>query len=708
MSERTGPGLLVSPPELLEIRRRLNEHDWYARCFANLIAPANELLRRGISIPRDKGYAFYETCPDDNTPLIQDPFDPVNHPCPACGRNYTDEPYRLAWVAYFQVYLSQRALEMGIAYQLTGDSAYATAIRHVLVEYARHYESYSLEGCVLGPTRLFQSTYVESLWLANLAAAADLARDAIPTADWRLVRALFLASAEVIRGFDEGDNNRQAMNNAALGFVGLLCEEPSLVHHAVHGPHGWLHHLQASVLSDGLWYEGDNYHFASLPAMLNLAESMWRHGSDLLRVEVGGRRLQMMFDAPLLDLYPDLTIPSRKDARYASPIGQRWHAGMYEAGLRHYGEPAYARLLGALYAHPPAADDCIPNAAGFIDTMPSRPANREWLDWRGFLNAVPNVDLTPGLPVSHSADMAGTGLGILRADAGRTYASVDYGRYGGGHGHPDRLQLNLYARGRRWLTDFGTGNYFFDHLRWYRSTIGHNTVVVDGVDQRPADGRLLRFDASGGRDVVSAEVVDAYDGVRCRRTLLLLSPALLLDLFTVEAGCDVRIDWALHPVAELDFELAGELGPLEPAEITGEHYEWLQNVERAQVSGPWVAVFRQGGDALAVHGTAAPDTELYTAGAYGPPQQIPALFPVLIVSRRSDVTTFATLFEHRTGGRPVVAAFEAPAPDTYVVDDVDGDRFEILLGDTIADVFVEDVHDAVGTRSRVVALPATR
>jgi len=686
-SERTistaAPGLVTSPRELVDIGRRMSEHDWYTRCFANLIGPADELLRRGISIPRDKGVAFYDTCPADNTPLLQDPFDPVNHRCPACKRNYTDEPYRLAWVAYFQVYLSQRALEMGIAYRLTGDSAYATAIRDVLVEYARHYEDYSLEGCVLGPTRLFQSTYVESLWLASLAAAADLARDQIPAADWRLVcDELFLASAEVIRGFDEGDNNRQAMNNTALGFAGLLCEEPSLVDYAVHGPHGWLHHLEVSVLSDGMWYEGDNYHFASLPAMLNLAEAMWRHGSDLLHIEAGGRRLQMMFDAPLLDLHPDLTIPSRKDSRYASPIGQRWHAGMYEAGLRHYGEPAYARLLGMLYAHPPAAEDCIPNAAGFIDTIPSRPANREWLDWRGFLNAVPTADLTPGLPISHSADMAGTGLGILRADGGRTYASLDYGHYGGGHGHPDRLQLNFFARGRRWLTDFGTGNYFFDHLRWYRSTIGHNTVVIDGADQRPTDGRLLRFDASEGQQIASAEVVDAYDGVRCTRTVLLLSPALLLDLFTVEADHDVRMDWALHPVAELSVELAGEVGPLAPAEITGEHYEWMQDVHRAPVSGSWVAVFRQSDDALGVHGAAAPGTELYTAGAFGPPQEIPAPFPVLIVRRQARATTFATLLEHRAGGEPVVAAFETAGPDAYVVRGVDGRSVGCTLDST--------------------------
>lgn len=685
----TTPGLYATPSELADVRRRLAAHAWYARCFDNLRAPADRLLRRGISIPLEKGFVFYETCPADDTPLTQDPFDPVNHPCPTCGRNYTDEPYRRAWVTWYHMYLSQRTLEMGIIYQLTGDHAYAAAARQVLTHYARHYQDYPLEGCVLGPTRLFQSTYQESLWLANLAGAADLVRPTIPAARWRLIRdELFLASAATIAGFDEGDNNRQAMNNAALGLTGLLCDEPALVERAVRGPHGWLHHLAHSVLADGMWYEGDNYHFATLPAMLNLAGAMARHGEDLWHVEVGGRRLQMMLDAPLVDLYPDLTMPARKDSRYASPIGQRWHVGMYELALRQYRDPAYARLLRALYTDPPAAHDCIPNVAGLIDTLPSEPANRERLDWRGFLNAVPVLDAEPALPVTRSVNMAGTGLGILRAAGGRTYASLDYGHYGGGHGHPDRLQLNLYARGRRWLTDWGTGNYLFDHLRWYRSTIGHNTVVVNGADQRPCDGRLRRFESTGDCQVVSAEVSDAYEGVRCRRTLLLLSPDLLLDLFTVETDREVCADWTIHPDAEVHVAVDGDLGSFVPAEISGEHYEWLQDVRHAPAAGPWVAVFRQGPDTLAVHGTAAAGTGIYLARAYGPPSRIPNRYPVLIVRRHATTTTFATLFEHRVGGEPHVESFRSTAPGTYVVHHRDGPATELHWDDDTARVTI--------------------
>jgi hypothetical protein len=686
----SGPCLYATPDELAVIRRRLAEHDWYARCFANLRGPADELLRRGFEIPREKGFVFYETCPVDNTALRQDPFNPRDHLCPACGRNYTDEPYHRAWITFFQSYLSQRAVEMGIAYGVTGDDAYAEAIRRILRDYARHYADYPLVDCVLGPTHLFQSTYIESLWLASLAAAADFARDAIPAAEWRLLRdELFLPAARVILDYDEGDNNRQAMNNVALGFVGLLCEEPSLVERAVRGEHGWLDHLAHSVLADGMWYEGDNYHFATLPALINLAEGMTRHGLDLYAVETGGRRLKMMFDAPLLDLYPDLTFPARKDSRYDSPLGQRWYVGMYELAFRRYGDPAYARLLRTLYTHPPREKDCIANAAGLIDVLPSRPANRERLDWRGFLNAVPDLGEATGVPVTTSVNMAGTGLGILRTDGGRTYASVDYGHYGGGHGHPDRLQLNLYARGRPWLTDFGTGNYFFDHLRWYRSTIGHNTVAVDGRTQQAVAGRLRRFGAAGEHGLIAAEVTGAYQGVRCRRTTVLLSSDLLLDLFIVEADREHCLDWSLHPCATLAVDLAGDVGPLAPATIAGEHYEWLQDIHRAAASGDWLAIFRQDDDVLAVHVLGQPATEVYLAAAFGPPPAIPDLYPVLIARRRAARTTFAALIEHRAGGRPLVAAFRAEGKDRYLVALRDGGRIVCRYDDVMASATIE-------------------
>ena len=55
--------------------------------------------------------------------------------------------------------------------------------------------------------------------------------------------------------------------------------------------------------------------------------------------------------------------------------------------------------------------------------------------------------------------------------------------YQPGHAHADTLTFELWHRGRRLVTDLGTGIYVDSPLRReQRSTAGHNTVCVDGAD----------------------------------------------------------------------------------------------------------------------------------------------------------------------------------------------------------------------------------
>ncbi|MGD8239688.1 MAG: heparinase II/III-family protein, partial [Armatimonadota bacterium] len=56
--------------------------------------------------------------------------------------------------------------------------------------------------------------------------------------------------------------------------------------------------------------------------------------------------------------------------------------------------------------------------------------------------------------------------------------------FGAGHQHEDKLTFILFAGGRPQIID--AGNYYYNASRWRRyvlSTRGHNTVMVDGLDQ---------------------------------------------------------------------------------------------------------------------------------------------------------------------------------------------------------------------------------
>jgi len=65
------------------------------------------------------------------------------------------------------------------------------------------------------------------------------------------------------------------------------------------------------------------------------------------------------------------------------------------------------------------------------------------------------------------------------------YLLFDAGPFGAGHQHEDKLHVILYAYGRELLLE--AGGYMYDQSRWRRyvlSTRGHNTIRVDGSDQK--------------------------------------------------------------------------------------------------------------------------------------------------------------------------------------------------------------------------------
>jgi hypothetical protein len=670
-----GSGLILSGVELERVKRQLSRYPWYRGVLEGFRARVEELISRSPAIPLLKGRAFYESCPVDHARLSFDPFAPRSHVCPKCGRAWLGEVYDLAWVRQFQEWHAKRLVEAGILFAVEEGERHARLVRDALVHFVRHYRDYPLANNLLGPTRLFQSTFLEAFWLVDMVAAYDLTRSSsvYSPADHEGVRELFYESVGVVRSFDEGVSNRQAFSNAGMGAVALLYHDEALVGHVLQGPHGFAFHMRESLLEDGIWYEGETYHFATLDHLLDLAEMARHRGIDLYRGESGFGSLEVMFEGPLKVMLPDLTFPSRKDSWYGRGIG--YHRDVYELGYSRYGNERYGGLLAHAYANG---------------------GDRSDITWRTFLH------LQPELPRVHPSDlhsseceaMPGTGVAVLRRGKGNVYASLEYGHYGGGHGHPDRLHLSLYAHGVHWLLDPGTGWYHVPELGWYRSTLAHNTVSVDGGSQNEAEGELQAFGSAGDYAAAQATVAGAYPGASLRRTLV-LGDGFLLDSFEVDSDVKHDIDWSCHLRGEV--RLAGsEARPIERLASRGGH-PFLTHLneltttsadERAPVAGSTpahrgmakrahgdVASSAQGGvilDATACDGEArlrvlqSSGDRLFRAEAMGVPLQEERQFTTLISRRRGSRAHFATSWSWGDAAEDIVdtagpAAGEAAA-----------------------------------------------
>ncbi len=146
----------------------------------------------------------------------------------------------------------------------------------------------------------------------------------------------------------------------------------------------------------------------------------------------------------------------------------------------------------------------------------------------------------------------GQGLAILRH--GNRYASLECGAHGGGHGHPDRLNLVLHADGEYWLPDLGTGSYVARDLFWYRSTLAHNAPRLDGVSQRPGDALCDNFDQQGEWGWARGRFGDLT------RTLV-SGPNYLLDILDLSSASDQLLELPLHLSGHSEVTVPGHWMP---------------------------------------------------------------------------------------------------------------------------------------------------
>ncbi len=499
-------------------------------------------------------------CPVDGTRLDFDPFQPGHHRCPRCMRVFSDNAHYRSWIMWYQLWLAERSVHSALLALLCDGMPDASRLRgfalSVLDGYSARYPEYPNRDNVLGPTRPFFSTYLESIWLLQLSVAADLlemggSSSAVGESCARLRDRVIAPSARLIASFDEGLSNRQVWHNAALLAAGRMLGDDRLATRAIDGPSGLARHLRDGLLADGTWYEGENYHLLAHRGLWYSITMAERCGLAAAIPQRFMERFREGFATPFLSALPDFTLPSRRDSHYAISLRQWRFSELCELGLACGDDPRLGSALHELYDNTLARGDTgrARSAAEAERNLPATGLGREDLGWRSLMHALPELPrLDPVVP--RSVLLGGQGLAIMRRDAGRVYAALDYGHTGAGHGHPDRLGVLLSVGPDRWLDDPGTGSYVDRTLHWYRSTLAHNAPLVNGRSQSRAAGELRAFDERGGAGWVDAVAPGVAPGVELTRTLVMM-PNYMVDRLAWRASSDVQIDLPIHVDGEL-------------------------------------------------------------------------------------------------------------------------------------------------------------
>src|SRR5204863_119508 len=235
--------------------------------------------------------------------------------------------------------LAERTAHLATLAALADNAAAAGRAVEILRAYTRTYWGYANQDNVLGPSRLFFSTYLESIWIGNFLAAAALLRACgrLEKVAAGAVSGVAEEAANLIGEFDEGFSNRQTWNNAALAAIAVWFEDEDLAKRAIEGPTGLLEHLLRGFGRDGMWYEGENYHLFALRGLLTGAGWARLAGVDIVAEPQLAQRVEAALLAPTPSALPDFTFPARKDSRCGVSLAQPAYLELWEVGFARLG-----------------------------------------------------------------------------------------------------------------------------------------------------------------------------------------------------------------------------------------------------------------------------------------------------------------------------------------------------------------------------------
>ncbi len=544
-------------------------------------------------------------------------------------------------------------LQLALAHALTGDPKYAHTGAVMLNRLAELYPTY--DGCVEGPSQR-QDGYIgqtfERFLVQNLILAVDLTWDAV-AAD-RGLADFFAAKGSPSAADIPGNIQRNLLGHVYEYLHRLLpYMDGDFVMYELTALSALAHCLgNADICAEAL--ESD------LGVRVLLTNSWFRDGKfiyDSCSYNVGNARTPLLigewlhgFTAPPrfptpLDLYND------SDYRLSMLYGFLRHIDC-DGRLPQVGDGGGSRSQQLRLTPAYDRDDerallRLPQERAFYlarltaathgDLALARRGQADWwLLFHGEETPASSADaVPPALEPPRSHLLEDGGIAILRAGAEaatRQHVCLTFSKGNYGHGHGDKLAINVLRYGYDLSADLGYPTTWTDLKSggWETHTASHCTVMLNEERQRSnVIGALRFFAATPGVDVVEAAAENAYAGATLyRRTVALVrdqdaEPLYTVDVFRV-AGAATR-DYLFHslgrpedlvvalddPQATWQRQEKGSLAGEEVEPMTRGGYGFLFGVERARSAAGAVATWSP------TAGTSQPDRYLLTRQRFG-------------------------------------------------------------------------------------------
>lgn len=621
-SSHTHPKSFIGSEQLQRAKERINTKDWAAVYWQKIKKEADGWLTKNTSVLSESGgHGMWFLC-NDGERLQYNADSPHRHYCPTEDTYYTGESYDAGWRYYRHNELVRAIKVLSVAYALSDDQKYSDEAASILLQYANLYPNWEKQT---RGGRLHWQTLDEAVNLVDISYSYDLLYNSGSLTDQQKANIelnLLRPSAVTISEYDMGRSNWQAWHNTAIGMIGFVLGDKELMEFAINGEHGFHYHMDTSVLEDGFWWEGSiAYHIYTLRALNYLAEGAKNWGYDLY----SNPSFKKMFDMPFSYAYPNFTLPFNNDgggygSSLVDPVSERGDYE-YEAAFAYYDDPMYGWLLNERYAKVPREGDYA------------------LFHGKEEISRYPVQDIV-------SKNFKNVGYSILRSGTypNQNYVLMDYGPYGGSHGHPDKLHLDIYGQNSILAPDFGTPSYGnFLYRDWYKQTISHNTITVDGKSQAEVQGELKRFIDLPNFKMMTGTADKAYSGVSYERTVW-VDEEYIIDWFDVADPIQPhQYDWTLHGLGS--FATNQPLVNREEKLGSIDGYQHILNPKSSGLIESWEGAWNQIQSSLYVISLPFGEREMVVADASGPSIKPNNKIPMVLQRKSGKEARFVTVLQ---------------------------------------------------------------
>ena len=493
--------------------KRKNDYSWLAK-------EAEFWFSQKINIPTEgAGWLHNYNCSKTGIKLKFDINKPHKHFCPVCKCYHSGKELDKAWIYCYQRRLINGVKCLATIGVMEDNFTYLDKAKDIILSLTKQYLNYPVHGKWAGKGRLQGQSVEEARWLIDFMECIDilsLSKILNPSELQRINERVIRPAANLIQKFNFDIHNIQCWHASAIFIAGIHLNDKYFIKL---GKESLEKNIKKGILEDGIWWECSMvYHFYTLEAFIKSLLS-----AKLNRIKISYKdKVKPMFISPFSLVLPDGELPAINDGWIMKNIKDYSH--IYEMGLKLFPEEGNLRkILSYIYSLPGTKRNSL-ESLWFGEK--EIPIYRGEFDKESFSI----------FPYS----------GLVSWKKENNYLLLKCGPHGGGHGHFDKLSILLFLNGYYFSPDFGTcgyGNPLF--LKWYRKTYAHNTLVVDGKDQKATEGKINYAKKEGGIFVIKVMCNNAYPGIEMVREIRIYKNKII-DKFTAKSKTEHTFDLFFH------------------------------------------------------------------------------------------------------------------------------------------------------------------